>query len=96
MKQALKATTMMAWREPLTSRGGDAASRASVPSDPLMVTIPAATVRTGISRSELYRLLAAKKIVARKSGKRTLLIWASLQAHIEALPEAEFRAPKAA
>ena len=63
---------------------------------PLTVTIPEAVRLSGLSRSELYRQLSAGHIHARKSGSRTLILWASLKAHVEALPEAEFRAPKAA
>jgi hypothetical protein len=62
---------------------------------PLTVTIPEAVRLSGLSRSELYRQLSAGHIHARKSGSRTLILWASLKAHVEALPEAEFRAPKA-
>ncbi len=63
---------------------------------PLAVTIPEAVRLSGLSRSELYRQMGAGRIRARKSGSRTLIIWASLQAHIEALPLAEFRASKVA
>jgi hypothetical protein len=63
---------------------------------PLTVTIPEAVRLSGLSRSELYLQLSAGHILARKSGSRTLILWASLKAHVEALPEAEFRAPKAA
>jgi cytochrome c553 len=63
---------------------------------PLTVTIPEAVRLSGLSRSELYRQMSAGRISARKSGSRTLIVWASLQDHIEALPPAEFRAPKAA
>ena len=63
---------------------------------PLTVTIPEAVRLSGLSRSELYRQLSAGRISARKSGSRTLILWATLKAHVEALPEAEFRARKAA
>jgi hypothetical protein len=63
---------------------------------PLAVTILEAVRLSGLSRSELYRQLSAGRIRARKSGTRTLIVWASLQAHVEALPPAEFRARKAA
>jgi hypothetical protein len=63
---------------------------------PMMVTIPEAVRLSGLSRSELYRRLSAGDIEARKSGCRTLIVWSSLRAHLEALPPAEFRAPKAA
>jgi hypothetical protein len=62
---------------------------------PLAVTIPEAVRLSGLSRSELYRQLSEGRIQARKSGTRTLIVWASLQAHVEALPRAEFRTPKA-
>jgi hypothetical protein len=62
---------------------------------PLAVTIPEAVRLSGLSRSELYRQLAAGRIGARKSGTRTLIIWASLRAHIDALPVASFRPPSA-
>jgi excisionase family DNA binding protein len=63
---------------------------------PLTVTISEAVRLSGLSRSELYRQLSAGRIRACKSGSRTLILWASLKAYVEALPEAEFRAPKAA
>ena len=63
---------------------------------PLTVTIQDAVRLSGLSRSELYRQLSAGHIHARKSGSRTLIVWASLKAHVEALPEAAFRAPKVA
>jgi hypothetical protein len=63
---------------------------------PLTVTICEATRLSGLSRSEIYRRLVAGDITARKSGCRTLIIWASLQAHIEGLPPAEFRVPNVA
>jgi hypothetical protein len=63
---------------------------------PLTVTIPEAVRLSGLSRSELYRQMSVGHIHARKSGSRTLILWASLKAHVEALPEAAFRAPKAA
>ena len=63
---------------------------------PLTVTVSEAVRRTGMARSEIYRLLSANYIEARKSRCRTLIVWASLRAHIEGLPRAEFRAPRAA
>ena len=63
---------------------------------PLAVTIPDAVRLSGLSRSEIYRQLSAGGIRARKSGSRTLIVWTSLQAYIDALPPAGFRAPRAA
>jgi hypothetical protein len=61
---------------------------------PLTVTIPEAVRLSGLSRSELYRQLGAGCIRACKSGSRTLIVWESLKAHVEALPPATFRAPR--
>jgi hypothetical protein len=63
---------------------------------PLTITIPDAVRVSGLSRSEIYRRLGTGDIEARKSGSRTLIVWASLKAYIDCLPPAEFRAPKAA
>ena len=49
---------------------------------------------SGLSRSELYRRLAARDIKAVKSGNRTLILMDSLRAHLANLPAATFRTPK--
>ncbi len=59
-------------------------------------TIPDASDYSGLSRSELYRLLSVGQIRAVKSGKRTLILMDSLRAHLESLPPAQFRAPQQA
>jgi hypothetical protein len=51
---------------------------------------------SGLSRSEIYRRLAAGDIRAVKSGSRTLILMDSLRAHLMSLPPATFRAPKEA
>jgi hypothetical protein len=51
---------------------------------------------SGLSRSEIYRRLAAGDIRAVKSGARTLILMDSLRAHLMSLPSATFRAPKGA
>lgn len=56
-------------------------------------TIPNASAYSGLSRSEIYRLLATGQIKAVKSGKRTLVLMDSLRAHLESLPPAQFRMP---
>jgi excisionase family DNA binding protein len=58
-------------------------------------TLPSVTSRTGISRSEIYRLLSAGKLRAIKSGRTTLIVWTSVVEHLNGLPAATFRAPKA-
>ena len=59
----------------------------------LTAPIPDACRISGLSRSEIYRRLAAGDIHAVKSGSRTLVLMDSLRAHIASLPAATFRAP---
>ena len=61
---------------------------------PALVPIPEACAFSGFSRSELYRRLTAGKIEARKVGTRTLIVVASLKAHMDSLPKAKFHAPR--
>ena len=61
----------------------------------LAAPIPDACCISGLSRSEIYRRLAAGDIRAVKSGSRTLILMDSLRAHLASLPAATFRAPKA-
>ena len=58
--------------------------------DPLAVPIPEAVRLSGISRSELYRRLAAGHVRAVKSGARTLILMDSLREHLASLPAATF------
>lgn len=58
--------------------------------EPITVTISNATAMTGISRSELYRLLKAEKLRAIKSGHSTLIPIDSLRQYLGSLPEAQF------
>jgi len=64
--------------------------------EPLAAPIPDACRVSGLSRSEIYRRLAAGDIRAVKSGSRTLILMDSLRAHLAGLPAATFRAPSAA
>ncbi len=64
--------------------------------EPLAAPINEASRLSGLSRSELYRRLAAGDIHAVKSGSRTLILMDSLRAHLASLPPANFRAPKQA
>jgi hypothetical protein len=61
---------------------------------PLMLTISDAVRVSRLSRSEIYRRLAARDLDARKAGARTLITYASLSAMLERLPAAQFRRPK--
>jgi hypothetical protein len=63
--------------------------------EPLAAPIPAACRFSGLTRSEIYRRLAAGHIRAVKSGSRTLILMDSLRAHIANLPAANFPRPKA-
>jgi hypothetical protein len=72
--------------------GGSAIARL----EPIAAAIPDACRVSGLSRSEIYRRLAAGDIRAVKSGARTLILVDSLRAHLASLPAATFRPPKAA
>lgn len=60
--------------------------------EPLAATIPNACQISGLSRSEIYRRLAAGDIRAVKNGKRTLILVSSVREYLAALPPATFRA----
>ena len=57
--------------------------------DPVLVVVSDALHISGLSRSALYRKLAAGEIEAVKSGTRTLVVVASLRAHLANLPLAK-------
>lgn len=57
------------------------------------ISIAEARRISGLSRTELYRRLAAGKFDAVKCGSRTLVVFDSLIRHLQALPPASFRAP---
>lgn len=66
--------------------------------DPLTVTIIDAVRLSGLSRSEIYRRLASGDLEAIKPGRaagRTLIVIASLKAHLAGMPRATFRKPAA-
>jgi hypothetical protein len=63
--------------------------------EPIAAPILEAGRISGLSRSEIYRRLAAGDIRAVKSGTRTLILMDSLRAHLASLPAATFRTPKA-
>lgn len=52
--------------------------------------VPDACRISGLSRSELYRRLAAGDISAVKAGRKTLILMDSLRKHIASLPSAYF------
>jgi hypothetical protein len=61
--------------------------------EPIALTVPAAVHFSGLSRSEVYRQLAAGNICAVKSGKRTLILVESIRNYFARLPTATFHAP---
>lgn len=54
----------------------------------LALTIPEAVAMSGIGRSSLYAVFKSGGIRPRKQGKRTLVIFAELEAYINSLPVA--------
>ena len=59
--------------------------------DPIAIPIHEATRISGLSRSEIYRRLAAGQVHAVKSGRTTLVMMESLRDHLASLPPATFR-----
>ena len=55
-------------------------------STPIAVTIPEAVRLSGLSRTGIYDALKRHDITARKSGRRTLISFADLQAYLTSLP----------
>lgn len=53
---------------------------------PITVTIPDAVKASGLSRSAIYFALKKRDLAALKSGKRTLINYAELQAYLASLP----------
>lgn len=58
---------------------------------PINVSVAEAVRISGLSRSEVYRRLAAKDLEAVKCGKRTLITMDSLRNYLAKLPKATFR-----
>ena len=53
---------------------------------PLAVTIPVAVTTSGESRSKIYEAMKRGALPARKSGRRTLILYADLEAYLANLP----------
>jgi hypothetical protein len=62
---------------------------------PQYLKIPDAVIYSGVSRSSLYVAMARGVVIARKSGKSTLIDRESLDKYLEGLPRAEIRLPSA-
>jgi len=54
----------------------------------LACTIAAATKIVGLSRTVIYELIKRNEIEARKAGRRTLILTASLSDYLSRLPRA--------
>jgi hypothetical protein len=65
--------------------------REQTPVEPFALTVKKSEDFSGISRAELYRRMAAGQIEAVKSGRTTLILVASLKAHLAELPKATYR-----
>ncbi len=57
---------------------------------PISASVDEAVRLSGLSKTDLYALLAAGTIDARKRGRKTLIMVDSLQRYIESLPRAKF------
>ncbi|HQT86800.1 helix-turn-helix domain-containing protein [Acidiphilium rubrum] len=62
---------------------------------PRFLRISDAVTYSGKSRTALYLAMARGEIIARKSGKVTLIDRESLDRHLENLPRADIRLPSA-
>jgi hypothetical protein len=62
--------------------------------EPITVTIEQTERLTGESRSQIYNRLGRGEYTGVKSGRRTLIVYASVKAHIAALPRAVIKPPK--
>ena len=59
-------------------------------------TIEGAVKVSGLARSRIYELMGKGELVARKAGRRTLIMGDSLRAYLENLPSAVIAPPKRA
>lgn len=50
----------------------------------------------GVGRSTVYKLIATRTLMARKAGRRTVILTADIERYLEALPLLEAQQPKAA
>lgn len=77
--------------------GGPSFDRADGPNltADALIDIGGACARLGISRSTLFNLLRDGKLVARKLGRRTLIRASDIDAFVQRLERASYRAPVA-
>ena len=55
--------------------------------DPLYTSVTVAQIISGLSRSGIYRGIAAGRLKTKKAGRRTLVNYADLMALLDALPD---------
>ena len=55
--------------------------------DPIALTVEEAAYAAKVSRSELYRALQRGDLMAKKQGRRTLILRADLQSYLDGLPK---------
>jgi predicted DNA-binding transcriptional regulator AlpA len=56
----------------------------------ITATVPLVVENTGLSRSVIFRLLAAGQLQAVKAGSRTLILWDTVVNYVASLPVAKF------
>jgi excisionase family DNA binding protein len=52
----------------------------------IAVTIPEACALSGLGRSSIYEAFKSQRLIARKHGKRTLILVRDLKEYLESLP----------
>jgi excisionase family DNA binding protein len=55
--------------------------------DPIAYSVNEARAKLGIGRDNLYRLIRENQLIARKLGKRTVILAEDLAAYARALPK---------
>ncbi len=61
----------------------------NITAQPVAYDIATAVAVSGIGRTRLYAYIKAKRLKARKAGRRTVILAADLQAFLDSLPEME-------
>jgi hypothetical protein len=58
-----------------------------LPSDKLAYTIPEFVLATGIARTQVWNYIKLRRLKARRSGRRVLILAGDAQAFLDSLPE---------
>lgn len=61
---------------------------------PFAATVNDAVRLSGLSRTELYRLMGEGAISAKKSGRRTLIMMESVRDYVQRLPDMDRKRPQ--